>query len=74
MYFDTHNQRFVEKMIKLTVIIMTDKGQKVAGHHEFDLSNYSNSQHSSKDEEALLNKCPDKKAKIFFKVETDYIE
>ncbi len=50
MYFDGHNQRFVQKKIKFIVLITTSKGQKVAGHHEFDLSNYANSKTSSKDE------------------------
>ena len=60
--------------MKFTALINTSSGgQKVAGLSEIDFSYYINKKMNNIEENKLLQKCPDKKAKIWFKIETLYL-
>ncbi|CAD8093806.1 unnamed protein product [Paramecium sonneborni] len=56
--------KFEEKKTQIIVILVTDKGQKNAGMHNLNLSQYLNQQQFEFQEAFLLEKCPDKNAKV----------
>ncbi|CAK89830.1 unnamed protein product (macronuclear) [Paramecium tetraurelia] len=56
--------KFEEKKTQIIVILVTDKGQKNAGMHNMNLSQYLNQQQFEFQEVLPLEKCPDKNAKV----------
>ncbi|CAD8080659.1 unnamed protein product [Paramecium primaurelia] len=56
--------KFEEKKTQIIVILVTDKGQKNAGMHNLNLSQYLNQQQFEFQEVMQLEKCPDKNAKV----------
>ncbi|CAD8181472.1 unnamed protein product [Paramecium pentaurelia] len=56
--------KFEEKKTQIIVILVTDKGQKNAGMHNLNLSQYLNQQQFEFQEVMPLEKCPDKNAKV----------
>ncbi|CAD8085999.1 unnamed protein product [Paramecium sonneborni] len=62
------NGIYQEKKAQLTVVIITDKGNKAAGQCQLDFSTYLNQNKYDISEQFHLDKCPDKHAKIFTKI------
>ncbi|CAD8186447.1 unnamed protein product [Paramecium pentaurelia] len=60
----SQNGNLEENRVQLVVILVTEKGQKSAGFHNLDFSQYLNQQNVEFQEALALDKCPDKKAKL----------
>lgn len=81
MVFDNKNKVFKEKDVinsviktKFAIVIYTDKGNKQAGEIIFDVAPFLNERNQSKNYELGLTKCPDKNAKLFFKLRAQIME
>ncbi|CAD8186698.1 unnamed protein product [Paramecium octaurelia] len=56
--------KFEDKKTQIIVILVTEKGQKNAGMHNLNISQYLNQQQFEFQEALPLEKCPDKNAKV----------
>lgn len=70
IYFkDIDRGEYIEEKNKVTVIIITHKGNKTAGVFELIPTDFlNNGKTSSMREAAVLKKCPDKKARFYYGV------
>lgn len=64
---DPSTGKFAEESCMVNIVLVTQKGNKNAGHFEVSPTALLNSgQTESKDQKVLLEKCPDKKAAMVF--------
>ena len=76
MVYDVQKKTFREKTVrpfisqtKFEIILYTEKGNKKVGEIRFDVSAYLNERHKNpKEYELALDKCPDKNARLTFKL------
>ncbi|EAR82130.2 EEIG1/EHBP1 protein amine-terminal domain protein (macronuclear) [Tetrahymena thermophila SB210] len=73
LYLDLENKTFLEKKATFTILIITPKGQKVAGTCQIDLAHYARNKITNKQESLKLEKCPDKNALFTFNIATSIV-
>ncbi|KAL4453014.1 hypothetical protein ABPG73_002299 [Tetrahymena malaccensis] len=73
LYLDLENKTFLEKKATFTILIITPKGQKVAGTCQIDLAHYARNKITNKQESLKLEKCPDKNALFNFNIATSIV-
>lgn len=67
--FSSDGRSFAVDKTTASLVLVTQKGNKNAGHFDIALSNIlDNGQTESRDVKQLLEKCPDKKAAIVYSV------
>jgi hypothetical protein len=64
----------MEKKSMMTIALLSEKGTKMAGSVNLDLSSYVNGKLKETKETIKLDKCPDQNATITFTLKVKYVD